>query len=295
MGTNLEWSGEDRRQGGSLRRGNDVAPSARTFRGTGGAHWAVACACGGAFALHRFRGVGNRSGRLSMGAVSSAEFRGFPIKPRPATVFAMSLLRHFVLASLLSASFLLVPRLTFALSVVEGSLFDDIQNADFVLRAGISSLSVYRAGSGHLYTRYGLGGTEAIKGSPPYPENIDIIGGLDETGQFMGDPGIPRFSVGHRVLLFLRFDNPYFPIIGAYLRPFKIHQASSDDVAEMRTHDNQPIFQISEELRFFESGRGSARVLEADPGASPLTVEEFVSLLRSLIQRPDYRNRGARQ
>jgi hypothetical protein len=128
-----------------------------------------------------------------------------------------------------------------AITVVEGSVGEDFQNAEFVLAVVVTAREqvVYE----RPYTRYHFSVEAAYKGSKPLPAHIDVVGGRLPDGSSWELEGVPRFDEGDRLLLFLRFDNPYCPIIGLTVRALRLHGSSTTDLlaASVLTYDFQPV------------------------------------------------------
>ena len=165
-------------------------------------------------------------------------------------------------------------------TVVEGSLFEDLELAESVLTATITDIWVAQDVRGIPQTTYGLGDVDPIKGDPPLPLEIRIDGGTLDSGLALEVIGVPKFSEGDRVLLFLRSDNPVCPIIGFKVRSFRIlERGDGQDI--VTTYDGLPVLGLNAESRI------SAAASETDQG---LTLEEFRGLLEEMMARPDYKD-----
>src|SRR5258705_5617052 len=89
-----------------------------------------------------------------------------------------------------------------AITVVEGSVGEDFQNAQYVLAVVVTAREPVV--SEHPYTRYRWSVEGVFKGSDPLPTSIDIAGGQLPNGSSWELEGTPRFAAGDHLLLFLR-------------------------------------------------------------------------------------------
>ena len=128
-----------------------------------------------------------------------------------------------------------------AITVVEGSVGEDFQNAQFVLAVVVTARE--QVVSERPYTRYYFSVEAVYKGSEPLPAHIDVAGGRLPDGSSWELEGAPRFNEGDRLLLFLRFDNPYCPIIGLTVRALRLKGSSTADLlaASVLTYDSRPV------------------------------------------------------
>lgn len=161
-----------------------------------------------------------------------------------------------------------------AVTVVEGSIGEDFQNAQFVLAVVVTARE--QVLSERPYTRYHLSVEAAYKGSEPFPDHIDIAGGKLPDGSSWELEGAPRFDKGDRLLLFLRFDNPYCPIIGLTLRALRLQGASTADLlaASVLTYDFRPVLGFRADGTLDTTGQVSR--------ARPLPLTEFLEAVRGI-------------
>jgi hypothetical protein len=167
-------------------------------------------------------------------------------------------------------------------TVVEGALFDDLQNAQWVLLATIGPTRVETDIRGIPQTVYDLQDVRVVKGDEPPPFEIRIDGGLTDSGHGLRVPGVPEFEQGDRVLLFLRFDNPVCPIIGFQTRAFRVERAKGAP-NRLTTYDGRPVVGLDE--------RGRIRTADSAE-RSGIAVASFVELLAEMMQRSDYEDRS---
>jgi len=104
--------------------------------------------------------------------------------------------------------------------VIEGDIQVDMEWAEFIAAVEITNIEARKEDRIYTYVTYRP--IEVLKGNPDtLPYTIRMMGGkVGDERLIVSD--IPEFEVGKRYLLFFRFDNPYCPILGRYLRTFKI-------------------------------------------------------------------------
>jgi hypothetical protein len=83
-----------------------------------------------------------------------------------------------------------------------------------------------------------------------------MMGGkIGDERLFVSD--IPEFEVGKKYLLFLRFDNPYCPIIGRYLRTFKIKHDPDLNRERIFSYHDEKIYGFQEDGRVLREQRSN--------------------------------------
>ncbi len=165
-------------------------------------------------------------------------------------------------------------------TVSEGSIFVDLELAHSVLIATLAGKRVEVDSRGVPQTVYELGDVDAVKGEYPYPFEIRLDGGEIEPGVGLKVHGVPQFSNGERVLLFLRMDQPVAPIIGLEARAFRI--VGDRGRESVTTYDGRPILGLDATLRV-KAGT------DEDRG---LTLRQFVDILREMMAQPQYQDRS---
>jgi hypothetical protein len=144
-----------------------------------------------------------------------------------------------------------------AITVVEGSIGEDFQKAQFVLAVLVTARE--QVVSERPYTRYHFSVEAAYKGSEPLPAHIDVAGGRLPDGSSWELEGAPRFDEGDRLLLFLRFDNPYCPILGLTARALRLEGPSTADLlaASVLTYDFRPVLGFRADGTLLTASRAS--------------------------------------
>jgi hypothetical protein len=158
--------------------------------------------------------------------------------------------------------------------VEEGSLPDDVRGAEFVLDATISAVSTREDGTG-VWTVYGLDTIDTLKGTGTPPHEIALYGGHRADGSLVEIDGMPHFTTGDRVVLLLRFDNPYCPIIGLGLRAFRADTRDAHGARTVTTVDRRPLTTAP------PSGLNVRAMAASD---STVTLDRFKAALRSVIR-----------
>lgn len=166
--------------------------------------------------------------------------------------------------------------------VVEGSMISDVELAEFIVTVKIDDIEVRK--EDHIYTYISFTPLEFLKGEPnELPRTLRLRGGkIEGRGEIFTD--IPQFEIDHKYLLFLRFDNPYCPILGLYLRTFKIKYDSNLRTEVVLSYHNENIY------GFKENGLLKKRKLSEQE--NPLTFEVFGKNIREIQATKNYRDRS---
>ena len=99
---------------------------------------------------------------------------------------------------------------------------EDIEASHLIITTTVQGIEYARSDPGGIVTKVSLSNTNVIKGDlKDAPQTIFIEGGELE-GERVTVLGAPKFTVGEKYLLFLRFDNLVCPVVGMRLRTFLI-------------------------------------------------------------------------
>lgn len=169
--------------------------------------------------------------------------------------------------------------------------FDRLVNtADYIVRATVKSMNPeWRANPDNPATPYiatlvTLEVHEVIKGNPPSPLVLDLVGGRIGEQSLVID-GSPRFQVGQESILFVRGNGrQIIPLVG--LRhghyPVRRDPATGRDLV-MRS--NGRYLYSEQDVSLSESATSAA--VARNPRAEPLTTAEFAARIRGTIRNPE--------
>ncbi|MFZ5494030.1 MAG: hypothetical protein ACOZE5_01670 [Verrucomicrobiota bacterium] len=169
--------------------------------------------------------------------------------------------------------------------------FDELANsADYVVRATVKSMtSEWRPNPDnpkHPYigTRVELEVHEVIKGNPPSPLVLDLVGGR------IGDEeltisGAPKFVVGQENILFVRGNGRQIvPLVGMTHGQYLVRRDQATGKAFVMRSNGRYLYS-TDEVALPESA--SSAVPARNPHAAPLTVADFAARIRSVIRNPE--------
>jgi hypothetical protein len=139
--------------------------------------------------------------------------------------------------------------------VIEGDIRVDMERAEFIAAVEITNIEARKEDRIYTYVTYRP--IEILKGNPDtLPYTIRMMGGrVGDERLFVSD--IPEFEVGKKYLLFLRFDNPYCPIIGRYLRTFKIKHDPTWNRERIFSYRDEEIYGFHEDGKVLRERRSS--------------------------------------
>jgi len=189
--------------------------------------------------------------------------------------------RRYLLAGLaMGLSFL--PRLP--ATTVEAPDFDSlISQSDYVVRAVVKSATAeWREHAGQLYigTRVELEVREVIKGVPPSPLVLDLIGGRIGEDE-LAIQGMPKFQVGDENVLFVHGENrKMLPLVAMMHGVYPIlRQATSGQEYVLRSN-GLPLYSTKDVS--LPMNQISA-VQRRNPAARPLTATAFIRQIRDRV------------
>ncbi len=165
-----------------------------------------------------------------------------------------------------------------------------VNTADYVVRATVKSVaSDWRPdpshpGKSYIGTRVELEVHEVIKGAPPSPLVLDLVGG-SVGGETLRIEGAPRFTPGQQSILFIQGNGrQVIPLVGMRHGhyPLRRDPATGRDLV-MRSGGR---YLYNEAEVSLPENMGSL-LQRRDPRAEPLTAAEFAARIRGVITRPE--------
>jgi hypothetical protein len=147
--------------------------------------------------------------------------------------------------------------------VIEGPIQVDMESAEFI--AAVVIMDIEARKEDRIYTYITYRPIEILKGDPDsLPYTIRMMGGKVGNERLIVSD-IPQFEVGEKYLLFLKFDNPYCPILGRYLRTFKIRHDPNLNRERVLSYHDENIYGFHDDgkvLKEQRSGRDEPVGLE---------------------------------
>ena len=188
--------------------------------------------------------------------------------------------RHLLRLGLLLALF---PRPISATTVDAPDIDSLISQSDYVVRAVVrSATAAWREHAGRPYigTRVELEIREVIKGAPPSPLVLDLIGGRVGEDELIIE-GLPAFHAGEEHVLFVHGEQrKMFPLVALMHGVYPvIHEAKTGEAYVLRSN-GQPLFS-AEDVSLPMSGPGADKL--RNPAARPLTAAAFSRQIRERV------------
>ena len=193
-------------------------------------------------------------------------------------------LRRLALFGLASA-LLSLPLRSLATSVVAPDFDTLVSQADYVVRAVVKSVtSEWREHNGQQYiaTKIELEVREVIKGTPPSPVVLDMLGGRVGDRE-MTIEGAPKFQVGDEDILFVQGNGQQiYPLVAMMHGRYPIFRDAKTGEQFVLRSNGMPLY--SEQDVSLPMTKLSAAKVQ-DPAAKPMTADEFIKKIRS--SRPE--------
>lgn len=170
-----------------------------------------------------------------------------------------------------------------AATTVEAPDIDSLINqSDYVVRAVVTAATPeWRQspdGRRYIGTHVELALREVIKGAPPSPLVLDLIGGRVGQDELVVD-GMPRFHVGDEQVLFVHGEQrKMFPLVAMMHGVYPVmHEAKSGQDYVLRSN-GRPLYSLQDVAQPMET---AAR--PANPSARPLTATAFIAQIRARV------------
>jgi hypothetical protein len=179
----------------------------------------------------------------------------------------------------LALAFCLVPLRGLATSVVAPDFDSLVSQADYVVRGVVKSVnSEWRITGANrsIITKVEVTVTEVIKGNPPTPLVLEMLGG--RMGQMsMVVDGAPTFKVGDEDILFIHGNGQQFsPLVGIMYGRYPIsHDAASGADTVLRSNGS-PLYDSKDVAQAMTPAA-------AQPAGYPLTAADFADKIRTSV------------
>jgi hypothetical protein len=165
---------------------------------------------------------------------------------------------------------------------VEAPAFDQlVGQADYVVRATVKSVnSEWREKNGHRYiaTQVTLNVGEVIRGTPPSPLILDMVGGRVGDDE-LSIEGAPKFNVGEESIFFVHGNGAQlFPLVAIMHGLYPIFRDAKTGTDYVVRSNGMPLY--SEQDVSLPMTRLSA-VKTRNPAAQPMTAAAFISKIRA--------------
>jgi hypothetical protein len=164
-----------------------------------------------------------------------------------------------------------------------------VGTSDYIVRAVVKSVtSDWRPnpdqpGRRYIATMVELDVREVIKGTPPSPLVLDLVGGKIGDRELVID-GAPQFTVGQESILFVKGNGrQIIPLVGMKHGQYPVRRDKRTGQDQVVRSNGQPLYS-EKELSLPESAVAASR----DPRAQPLTAVNFAERIR---RSPKFRTR----
>ncbi len=170
-----------------------------------------------------------------------------------------------------------------ATTVIAPDFDQMVGSSDYIVRAVVKSVTSdwrenpAKPGQRYIGTFVELEVKEVIKGAPPSPLVLDLVGGR-VGDQELTIEGAPKFTVGQENILFVKGNGrQIIPLVGmmhGYYPVRRDKRTGQDQVM----HSNGKLLYSEQEISLPESALSSP--LARDPKARPLTSADFAARIR---------------
>jgi hypothetical protein len=183
-------------------------------------------------------------------------------------------------SALLALAFCLASLRGLATTVTAPDFDSLVGQADYVVRAVVKSVSSeWRVDGANrsIITNVELTVREVIKGSPPAPLVLQMLGG-SIGGTTMVVEGAPTFKVGDDDILFIHGNGQQFsPLVGIMYGRYPISHDSASGQDYVLRSNGSPLYDSKDVTKAMTSAAQSA--------AHPLTAAEFAGKIRASVSQ----------
>jgi len=172
-------------------------------------------------------------------------------------------------------------------TTVEAPDIDSLINqSDYVVRAVVKSATAEwreHAGQRYIGTKVELEIREVIKGSPPSPLVLDMIGGRVGEDE-LAIQGMPKFQVGDENVLFVHGEQrKMLPLVAMMHGVYPILREAGSGESYVLRSNGLPLYSTQDVS--LPMNRLST-VKQQNPSARPLTAAAFIRQIRDRVANP---------
>lgn len=180
----------------------------------------------------------------------------------------------------------LIPLRSLATTVVAPEFDSLVAQADYVVRGVVTAVSAewrHDAHGQHIISKVRFQVREVIKGTPPSPLVLEMLGGRIGKYRMVVD-GTPAFIVGEESVLFVHGNGrQFFPLVAIMYGMYPIALDTASGLRLVHRSNGSPLYDVKDVSRPMTAanalGQGAAR---------PLTAAEFAGKIRlSAARRPN--------
>jgi hypothetical protein len=183
----------------------------------------------------------------------------------------------------------LLPLAARATTVIAPSFDRLVDSSDYIVRATVKSVvSEWRdnpdkPGQRYIGSRVELEVLETVKGTPPSPLVLDLVGGKVGDKELAID-GMPKFVVGEENILFVKGNGRQIvPLVGMMHGKFSVRRDKRTGRDEVIRHTGDPLYSEKDLAQSDAASAGPTR----DAKAAPLTAADFTTRIRQAAKSTD--------
>lgn len=181
----------------------------------------------------------------------------------------------------LSLALALLPTAAFATTVVAPKFDSLVAQADYVVRAVVKSVtSEWRidGSNRHIMTKVKLDVREVIKGTPPSPLVLEMLGGRIGQDELIVE-GAPRFFVGDEDILFVHGNgHQFFPLVAIMYGQFIVSRDTATGLDLIHRSNGSPLYDVKDVTKPL-----TAATAAASTAPRPLSATEFATKIRASV------------
>jgi hypothetical protein len=179
----------------------------------------------------------------------------------------------------------LLPLSAWATTVIAPNFERMVDSSDYIVRATVKSVASEwrdnpdKPGQRYIGSRIELAVLEVIKGTPPSPLVLDVVGGKVGDTELTIE-GMPRFVVGEENVLFVKGNGRRIvPLVGMMYGKFTVRRDKRTGREEILRHNGDPLYN-EQEVSLPEAAATPVRSAQA----RPLTATDFATRIRRSVK-----------
>lgn len=180
---------------------------------------------------------------------------------------------------MLALAFCLLPLCSRATTVIAPDFDSLVSQADYVVRATVKSVNAEWRTDGanrHIITKVELTVSEVIKGAPPTPLVLEILGGRIGQTTMVVD-GAPKFNVGDENILFVHGNGHQFvPLVALTYGKYAVSRDSASGADIVLRSNGSPLYDVKDVAQPLTAA-------SAQSATRPLTAAEFAGKIRASV------------
>ena len=169
-----------------------------------------------------------------------------------------------------------------ATTVIQKSFAEVVQEAEVIAVGTVTAIAAeWDAAHKQPFTLITFSSLDVLKGAHTEPElTLRLLGGPHPDGSILQVAGVPQFSLGERLVVFVTGNDQYaVPLVGLWQGVYRVVFDPERDMDTIYNHARQPVTSLPTTTGgiLHDEGQQTSAVQQPAPTMSPETFTELIA------------------